>query len=248
MKTNPFIFFIANTLYSLGMLLTALLFTWWLLSAVDFFYPTFYQWLDIGQTISEFGPQNRFKEGFATTNMPQHVEYFSQIVTAINSGGEGLATISYPYNGQQVPLLRDAEVRHLQDVANLLDSLFVVGGVIITALMIIVGYKIREVRPFATVKMQVVQLTTFVLSLITICWLIGFKTVFYWLHEVAFPSENDWFFYYQDSLMTTMMQAPMLFAPISATMVIVCCVIFVGLNVIIKAVNRRINDSVLHVG
>ncbi|MCG7529812.1 DUF1461 domain-containing protein [Psychrobium sp. MM17-31] len=248
MKNNPFIFFITNTLYSLGMLLTALLITWWLLSAVDFFYPTFYQWLDIGQTINEFGPQNRFKEGFATTSMPQHFEYFSQIVTAINNGGEGLATISYPYNGQHVPLLRDAEVRHLQDVANLLDNLFVAGGVIMTALMISVVYKIRKVSPFVTIKMQLVQLITFVLSLIAICWLIGFKTVFYWLHEVAFPAENDWFFYYQDSLMTTMMQAPMLFAPISATMVIVCCVIFVGLNVFIKAVNRRVNDSVLPVG
>jgi hypothetical protein len=41
------------------------------------------------------------------------------------------------------------------------------------------------------------------------------KTFFYWLHTVVFPSDHQWFFYYEESLMSTLMKAPYLFAPIS---------------------------------
>jgi len=245
MKQQPMLSYFSNTLYSLAMLITALLITWGILSKADFFYPIFYQWLDIGQTISEFGPQNRFKEGFETTVMEQHVNYFSQIVTAINNGGDGLAQISYPHLGQQVPLLRDAEVGHLQDVANLMSRLFMVGSGIFTVLIVVVAFKIKKGRRFLRLKTQVGQLIGFVVSVVAICWLIGFKTVFYWFHEVAFPTENEWFFYYQDSLMTTMMKAPLLFAPISGAIVILCCIVFVLLNWLVYIVNSRINESLL---
>ena len=245
MKRQPLFLIFSNTLYSLAMLISALLITWGILSAADFFYPTFYQWLDIGQTIHEFGPQNRYKDGFETTVMIQHVDYFSQIVTAINHGGAGLTQISYPHLGQQIPLLRDAEVRHLQDVANLMTKLFSVGGIVFTLLVAVIAFKIKKGRTFSRVRAQITQLIGFVVVVVTICWLIGFKTVFYWFHEVAFPSENDWFFYYQDSLMTTMMKAPMLFAPISGAMVILCCIVFVVLNWLVSLINSRINESLL---
>ncbi len=45
--------------------------------------------------------------------------------------------------------------------------------------------------------------------------LIGPTKVFYWGHEVVFPENNQWFFYYEDSLMSTMMKAPALFGPIA---------------------------------
>lgn len=248
MKKQSMLSIFSNTLYSLAMLISALLITWGILSTADFFYPTFYQWLDIGQTIGEFGPQNRYKEGFETTIMAQHVEYFSQIVTAINNGGDGLAQISYPYLGQPIALLREAEVQHLQDVANLMSKLFIGGGTVFTGLLIVIGLKIKRGRQFSSIKAQLMQLIGFVIVLLITCWAIGFKTVFYWFHEVAFPTENDWFFYYQDSLMTTMMKAPTLFAPISAAMVILCCIVFVVLNWLVSILNSRINESLLPAG
>lgn len=224
------------------MLLSALMITWWALSGVDFLYPTFYQWLDIGSTIREFGPQNRFKEGFGLTHFSQHTLYFSQIVTAINNEGQGLTDISYPYLGEQVQLLRDAEVKHLQDVAHLLSNLFVVGWVVMVMLTVWIVFKIKLRVKLVGIKQQIMQLFGLVSSLTVICALIGFKTVFYWLHDVVFPAENDWFFYYQDSLMTTMMKAPMLFAPISVLMVLTACLTFVGLNLLVNLSYKRVVD------
>jgi hypothetical protein len=46
-------------------------------------------------------------------------------------------------------------------------------------------------------------------------WVVGPVQVFYVLHELVFPAGHEWFFYYQDSLMSMMMQAPNLFGPIA---------------------------------
>src|SRR5690606_20238475 len=49
--------------------------------------------------------------------------------------------------------------------------------------------------------------------------LIGTTKVFYWLHIKVFPDEHEWFFFYQDSLMTTLMKAPDLFGFISVLLI-----------------------------
>ena len=90
------------------MLTSALFITWCLLSRVDFLYPTFHQVLDINETVSKFGPKNRYRDGFETTTEDQHYVYFSDIVTAINNDGKGLSDIRYPYQGEKIPLLRKA--------------------------------------------------------------------------------------------------------------------------------------------
>jgi hypothetical protein len=53
-------------------------------------------------------------------------------------------------------------------------------------------------------------------ALIAAVLIIGSKKVFYYLHTWIFPPEHPWFFYYQDSLMTTLMKAPDLFGLIAA--------------------------------
>ncbi|MCB1808001.1 MAG: DUF1461 domain-containing protein, partial [Candidatus Competibacteraceae bacterium] len=45
--------------------------------------------------------------------------------------------------------------------------------------------------------------------------LMGPVRVFYQLHIWIFPPGHPWFFYYQDSLMTTLLKAPDIFAPIT---------------------------------
>ena len=50
--------------------------------------------------------------------------------------------------------------------------------------------------------------------------LIGAKRVFYSLHDLIFPAEHQWFFYYQDSLMSTMMKAPDFFAYVAAALAV----------------------------
>lgn len=52
---------------------------------------------------------------------------------------------------------------------------------------------------------------------VAVSWLIwiGPTRVFYTLHEWVFPSDHQWMFSYQESLMTTLMKAPDLFAAIA---------------------------------
>jgi uncharacterized membrane protein len=56
--------------------------------------------------------------------------------------------------------------------------------------------------------------------------LIGPKQVFYHLHEMIFPADHAWFFYYQDSLMATLMKAPDLFGGIALVIVMGGVILF----------------------
>jgi hypothetical protein len=63
---------------------------------------------------------------------------------------------------------------------------------------------------------------------------IGPKAVFTQLHIWVFPAEHKWFFYYQDSLMSTMMHAPILFGGIAAQWAAFASIVFIGLQLVIK--------------
>lgn len=240
MSIKMFFFRITNMLYSFGMLVSALFITWCLLSKVDFFYPALHQALDIQETVTKFGAKNKYKNGFEETTYVQHIQYFSDIVIAINDDGKGLRDITYPYKGKEVKLLRKPEVLHLEDVARLLNGLTYFTFSLIFLMVVILAYRYRFKIELPSVKHQVIQLIILVGSLTIISAVIGFKTVFYWLHTVSFPAENEWFFYYQDSLMTTMMKAPILFGPITAFIVTGACLLFVLLNLLINTTHRRL--------
>ena len=45
--------------------------------------------------------------------------------------------------------------------------------------------------------------------------MLGPKDVFYWMHEMIFPPDHPWFFYWDESLMSTLMKAPDLFGGIA---------------------------------
>ena len=64
---------------------------------------------------------------------------------------------------------------------------------------------------------------------------IGAKDVFYALHEWVFPSDHQWFFFYQDSLMSTMMKAPDFFGYVAAALVSLALII---LCLILSAASR----------
>ena len=243
MTLPSFLLRVNAAVYSVGLLISALFLSWILLSRVDSMYPTFYQWLNIDQTVSEFGPKNRYKKGFSTTTTAQHFKYFTQITAAINNHGQGLREISYPYQGRQIKLLRTAEVIHLQDVANLLDKLTIPTYLAMIAVLLALVYFRHHRQPIPTIKRQLIALGSVTISAIIVCTIVGFVNVFYWLHHTIFPDNHQWFFYYQDSLMTTMMQAPTLFGPISALFIVVTAIVFIGLNQGIEMIMTRIKRN-----
>lgn len=204
----------------LGHFLAACLLAWHLLAQVDFAYPLGYELLDIDEHIETFGPQNNYKNDFEKTSSDEHKRLFAEITEAIQAGGKALASITYSLpSGNQEPLMRTPEVVHLQDVARLVKHFYWagIGGLLISGALLIYAYQKRLAMP-STRKL----LTGFgglILGLAAVVFILGPLKVFYWLHDYAFPPEHPWFFYYQDSLMTTMMKAPDLFGFITALLV-----------------------------
>ena len=198
--------------------------SWYFLSHNNFYYATWYQLLDIDQTIKTYSPQNRFgKQNFVQTNAEQHELLFSEIVTAINNGGNNLKSISYKLNNVKMhdevnhyPLLTQAEVIHLKDVATIIGYIKRLFCLSVILVMISIGVVLRTKCMQAWTFQEQFRKTLVGVSLLLLATLlVGPKDFFYWLHEVVFPSNHQWFFYYQDSLMSTIMQAPNIFGPIS---------------------------------
>ncbi len=209
---------------------------WQFLSYNNFYYSTWYQLLDIDQTIASYSPQNRFgKRNFVNTNTMEHEKLFADIVEAINHGGDGLKKISYQVSSQKYLLLTKAEVIHLQDVANVITFMRQL-VLVALALGVLAGAVIYCKRiPITSLKKQYAKTLIVIIILTLGIFITGAESFFYWLHELIFPDDHQWFFYYQDSIMSTMMQAPTIFAPISALLIILTVVLWGGL----MAVSRK---------
>lgn len=208
-------------------LLVVSLLAWQLLAQVDFGYSLGYRLLSIDQHIETFGPQNRYRQDFETTDKAEHLRLFGEIARSIQNNGEGLAEIRYPLpEGGHATLMREPEVVHLEDVARLVNHFYRAGlsaAVLLTVLLVYI-YR-RHPRPPRPRKV----LGVFGASLLAgalVLWLVGPVRVFYWLHEYAFPKDHPWFFYYQDSLMTTLMKAPDLFGFIGLLLLLLTLILW----------------------
>ncbi len=225
-RTTHFIFW---PVFFTAHLLTLSILSWHLLAQVDFAYPLGYKLLHLQKHIQENAPDNRFKDKFEYTTPQEHWDLFSQITHAIQHHGKGLTEISYTLpNGNNTPLMHQAEIIHLQDVANLVDvayGLGMVSAILWLALLVIAHQKRIGFPPFKKI------LSGFVASILSIFIIIisfGAKDIFYWLHTKIFPDGHQWFFYYEESLMTTLMKAPDIFAFIAVLLIGLLMILWVG--------------------
>ena len=198
-------------------LVVSMLIAWHLLAQVSFAYPLAYQALAIDEHIARFAPVNRFRPHFETTNKEQHLQLFTEIGDAIQNHGNGLADITYTTDsGREIPLLRNAEVIHLQDVANLVDFFYGVAGIGLVVVVLSLAAAWKLALRFPGIKAIGLGVVAVIAAVTLPLMIIGPKKVFYWLHVQIFPPDHEWFFYYQESLMTTLMKAPDLFGFIGA--------------------------------
>lgn len=224
-----------------GQLLAVSLLAWHLLAQFNFAYPLGYQMLGIEQHIAHYGPLNRYKADFAQTTTAEHKQLFAEITAAVQHHGKGLADINYRLaDGSRTALMREAEVIHLQDVANLIDAFYRVGmlGAVIWSLLFIFAYRKKLTFPSLKMILTGLGLSCFVIAAAVM--VIGPKETFYWLHVQIFPDEHQWFFFYQDSLMTTLMKAPDLFGFITIILVLVFVVLW---TITLWAMNRVLNRA-----
>lgn len=207
------------TIALLGLLVSCLSISWWLNAQVHYGYSFWYQLFDIEKHIHIYAPQNPYKAGFETLSVAEHIQAFEQISMAVHNHGYGLKILKYQHQNQDIPLLTRAEVVHLQDVANLIDILEWAALVIALFSVALLAMLLRwGERPQA--KAQLLGISVLVLGSVGLVLGLGAKRVFYQLHEWVFPAGHQWFFYYQESLMSTMMKAPDLFAGIAVAILV----------------------------
>lgn len=199
-----------------GHLLAMSLLSWHVLAQVNFAYAIGYNLLDIDDHIQLYGPQNQYKDHFAQTTSNEHSQIFGAIVKAIQHHGQGLATIEYRLpDGSLTPLMREAEVIHLQDVANLIEQFYIAGIIGVFLWLLLMAYAYYQHEKFPPLNKILAGFTGVIALAAVITLAVGPTEIFYWLHIQIFPDEHEWFFFYQDSLMTTLMKAPAIFGFIS---------------------------------
>jgi len=212
-------------------LLTALFLAWQLLAKLDFLYPLWYEYLDIERTIAVYGPQNRNRDHFETTTQAERIRLFATLASAIHQQADGLETLVYrtPDGRPIAPLLTAPEIIHLQDVARLVDAGVAAGWVaVLSGLALLALLRMQNlIMPAITTVLLSITAAIAVFALLVM--LIGPVKVFYSLHTWIFPPDHPWFFYYQDSLMTTLMKAPDIFACITLAWAILSLLCLLGI-------------------
>lgn len=199
-------------------LFTALFIAWQVLSSVDFLYPFWHDALDIGDTVRVYGPQNRHRHGFERTTAAEQARLFAAIAHGVEHGGHGLENLRYrDPDGKPIDrLLTPPEIVHLRDVSRLIAGFQYLGWTC-SLIFISVAASLRfRPAPRPTMKKVLAYAAGMGAAGTVVLMTFGAKNVFYKLHTWIFPAGHQWFFYYQDSLMTTLMKAPDLFAGIAA--------------------------------
>lgn len=229
-------------LLALGLLAAALLATWYAWSALDFGYRYWHGALGIGAAIERYAPQNHYRQGFATTTLNERARLFGAIVDAINGATGRLKELRYHAPDGRVlgRLLRPPEIQHLKDVAWLVAwfkavaAALTMAALATAALAIVRGWPLPRLRNFAGGAGVIGVLIALMLLVF------GPTTVFYTLHTWIFPPDHQWFFYYQESLMSTMMYAPVLFGAIAAEWAATALPLFALLMAVQRRLHRRL--------
>ena len=232
--------FILWPLFFTCQLIALALVSWHLLALCHFAYPLGYQFLGLDKNIAEFAPLNHYKDDFELTTQRDHWRLFGEISDAVQASGAGLRDISYHLkNGETTALMHDAEIIHLQDVANLIDQFYLTGSISLLLWIGLIAFVYQQKLKLPSIKKILLGfLVGFSVIAVTVL-AIGPTTVFYWFHEQIFPDGHQWFFYYQDSLMTTLMKAPDIFAFIALLLLsLLICLWCISLYLINRLVGR----------
>lgn len=214
--------------YFVSALISCFFLSWILLASQAFFYPAIYEGADFQHHILRYAPQNRFKPNFALTTPAEHKRMFAAINHAVHLAPQELDNITYQTINSAEPqkLLHIREIQHLQDVAGFIRHLYVTGA--ISLLLWFISIVLMKTKQIRIASGRLMLLCTGVLTGLCagVLLMFGPTKVFYWLHTLIFPKNHAWFFYYQDSLMSTLMKAPDLFAYIGIELVLLGGVLF----------------------
>ena len=116
-------------------------------------------------------------------------------------------------------MLRPPEIVHLTDVARLVDLLERAGVIALLAIVLLVVAMRRKGTVLPSPFRLAIGSVAGVIVAALVVVALGATEVFYALHRWVFPEGHQWFFYYEESLMSTVMKAPDLFGYIAVILV-----------------------------
>lgn len=228
-------------------LLLSLYVSWMANAQLGYGYSWLYKAYGIESHIAEYAPQNRFREGFELTSIEDHKRIFQQIVESVHgnvgASGKALSAIKYSADGETFSVLHQAEIIHLQDVAVLIQRIHLLAAACLFFFILFFNWHYRSEilykkinkssvkqknvnKAVASIKGVVSVFLVLVAITIGLFLSIGAKEIFYQMHVWGFPDKHQWFFYYQDSLMSTLMKAPDLFGGIALQILLLGIIIF----------------------
>ncbi len=231
-----------NIVLSLALFCTSFYLAWQVNAHNNFLYSIWYEVLDIREAIDRFGPQNKFRNDFEKLDKTEHVQLFNGIVKAIQNKGEGLEQLEYRNTNSREKLLTDAEIIHLQDVANLLTKIKYTAFAGFIIVVVLIGVMFLTNTSITTLRSHLLGGIGMIILLALFLFIVGPTKVFYWGHEVIFPENHQWFFYYEESLMSTMMKAPVLFGPIALQLLFLTVFLWILLLVLIGKMTNSITE------
>lgn len=219
-------------LFSLCLLISSVFIAWVAMAQINFAYPLLHSVMGIDEHVAKYGPQNRYRHGFEHTDKTEHERLFAAIVDAIHNNGEGLDKLIYhKSDGQPVrALLRKPEIIHLQDVSHVINAFYLVScfAILFTSALVLV-FKLKNIA-LPSIKQQIIGILSFSGVCLALVLIIGPVKVFYALHVLIFPDNHQWFFFYQESLMTVLMKAPDLFGAIAGIIAVFGIIIYLAIN------------------
>jgi hypothetical protein len=207
----------AGRVVALGLVFVSLLLSWHALGKLEFLYPIWYSALAIEDHVTHYGARNRTgRQDFVLTGPEEHHRLFGAVVEGIHGRGIPLDQLVYRDSDGHVlgSFLRAEEVGHLHDVAALVEKLLIAGWSITALTVMLVLLQGRRGVCLPSLGRALLGYGLFLALVAGVVGLIGPQEVFDGLHEWIFASGHPWFFYYEDSLMTTVMKAPDIFAAI----------------------------------
>ena len=189
---------------------------------MDFLYTLWYEPLEIERVAAVIGPHHIHKASFELTDKKERVRLFSEINYAVHHDTDHLSLIKYSTPDGEIidTMLTESEITHLNDVAHVITLFYRVGklNLLILSLLIATLFFLKiKPPPFRDLLKGFIII---IVSLITLILVRGPKTIFYQLHTLIFPSNHQWFFYYEESLMSLIMRAPDLFGYIAIMLLI----------------------------
>ncbi len=231
-----------GALYGLSTFVVAVACAWILLASNEYFYGIWHDLGGIEEAINEFGPQNRYKSGFAETTRQERVRLFSEISKAVHNKGQGLEMIFYHSEALANParMLRQAEIIHLRDVANLISLLTKCMTFVCILWVVFSGWSVYVKKELPAAKTQLNGFVVLLIVLAICIILFGWDNIFNQVHIWIFPDNHQWFFYYQDSLMSTLMWAPNLFTYIGVLWLMLASLFFLLLLYLQSIFNRKV--------